>query len=112
MVCQRGQVDAMALFELTPSQQVHRMVMRHTQQPRQQPTPARLIRGWLPPQLEEGLLDYVFGPRTIAQQPHRERVDAPAVAFVDQLERHSIASHDRFEQRRFVLVGTLQRSSR
>ena len=52
---------AMPLLQLATPQQVDGMVVRHAEQPRQESAAAWLIRGRLPPELQERFLDNLFG---------------------------------------------------
>ena len=76
----------MALLQLTPPQHVHGMVMRDTQEPRQQAAAVGLIRTRLPPQLQKRLLNHFFGRRAVAQEAQRQRIHTAAVAVVDHFQ--------------------------
>ena len=86
------------------------MVVRDTEQPRQEPTAGRLIRRRLAPQFEKRLLDDLFGRRAVGQQAQREGVDAAAVALVQLLQGAGVASSDGFDQISVVAERSTTRS--
>src|SRR5579864_3384263 len=81
------------------------MVVSNAEQPGQQPPAAGLIRAWLAPQFEKRLLDDLFGGGGIAQQAERERVNAAAVAIVDQLECARLSASNAVNQPRIGILS-------